>query len=355
MKEILSVIEQEGRQGVDAEEKVKRMSEELSAEDIDLLLTAIDSESGGPEGVKPAGDGRMIRIYDFKRPDRFTREQLRAISLIHERFARELTAPLADCFKAETHIHVASVDQLDYEAFTRCIPTPSAIAVLVSELKGAFILQIDPAISRAMLNRLFGGKGGEPGPRELTALEMKVMGDLISGYVLKPLQDAWENVIDLNPVLARLETNPRFAPLAPPYETTVVISFECGIGEAEGMLNLCFPYQSIVPVLKRLNARWWYSGRETRKEEGKEEEMRIPLPEALERIPVSITVQLGRALKPLKEVKGLEAGSVIELDTLAGEALEVYAGGVLIGKGEAVVIVENFGIRISEVSGGGNG
>jgi flagellar motor switch protein FliM len=327
------------------------MTDVLSSEEIDRLLTAIDVEIGGPEGVKPAVDCRRIRIYDFKRPDKFTKEQIRVLSIIHERFARELTALFAAYFRKDTHVHVVSVDQMSYEEFTRCIPTPSALAVINSELNGASILEIDPAVSRAMLNRLFGGNGETEESHELTALEMKVMKDLIDSCVLKPLQDAWENVIDLRPVLTAIETTPQFVQIAPSCEMTVLITFECGLGEAEGMINLCIPYQTIRPVVNRLSAQWWYS----RREERKEKSMETPFHEAVGQIQIPVTVQLGKAMKTLNDVRSIGEGTIIELDNLAGEPCAVYAGNVLIGRGEVVVIDEKFGIRITEVTGGGNG
>jgi flagellar motor switch protein FliM len=327
------------------------MTEVLTQEEINQLLTAIRNGDTEPDDFVPVAETRKVKIYNFKRPDKFTKEQIRSISIIHETFARELSAALTNYLIKDVHVRVASVDQLTYEEFIHAVPTPTTLVILNSELKGRVILEIDPAISHAIINRLFGGNGEVKEQHELTALEIKVMEDVINSCALQPLQNAWKKVISLNPAIEQIDTNPQFCRIAPPREMIVLVTFECTAGEVGGMINFCIPYPAIVPVLGRLNAQYWYSGVEPQKEKI----MKTPLNEALGEVQIPITVQLGKAVKQLKDIKKIEKGTIIELDALAGEPCAVYAGGVLIGRGEVVVIDENFGIRITEITGGGNG
>ena len=128
------------------------MTEVLSQDEIDQLLTAISAGDTEPEDFRPVNDTRKIKIYDFKRPDKFSKEQIRTVSIMHETFARLTTNSLSGQLRSMVHVHVASVDQLTYEEFIRSIPTPTTLAVInMDPLKGNAILEIDPAATRSGL------------------------------------------------------------------------------------------------------------------------------------------------------------------------------------------------------------
>ena len=325
------------------------MTEVLSQDEIDQLLAAVNAGDTDPDDFRPASDSRKIKMYDFKRPDKFSREQIRTVSIIHESFARDVTALFSGCFKSLVHVHVASVDQLTYEEFIRSVPTPTTLAVLGMEaLKGSAVLEIEPAITHTMINRLFGGAGEVKEQHELTALEKKVMGDIITNHILAPLRSAWKRIIDLNPSLTGIDTIPQFCQIVPPTEMIVLVTFECKIDETEGIINLCLPYLTITPILPRLTAEFWYTCVESKQEipDGA-----VSLSEALDKISIPVTVELGKKNMPLKEVRDIGEGTIIELDKLAGDTVDIFAGGVPIGRGEVVVIDENFGVRVTEIVG----
>jgi flagellar motor switch protein FliM len=155
------------------------MSEVLSQEEIDQLLTAINA--GDTEDFIPAKDRRKIKIYDFKRPDRFSREQIRTFSTMHETFARLTVADLSTLLCSMVHIRVASVDQLTYEEFIRSLPCPTALADINMEpLKGNAIMEIDPAITFSIIDKICGGCGdGTKYQHELTDIETFIMEGII--------------------------------------------------------------------------------------------------------------------------------------------------------------------------------
>jgi flagellar motor switch protein FliM len=219
-------------------------------------------------------------------------------------------------------------------------------------LDGRAVLEIDPAITHTMIDRLFGGNGEIKQQHELTPLEMKIMEDVINDNVLGPLHSAWDKIVELKPVLERLDTNPQFSQIVPPPEMTVLVTMECRIGDTEGMVNICYPYLTISSILNRLTAQFWYSGVEKKPD-------RLPLEttlnEVLDKVNIPIRVELGKKNLPLKELKEMGEGTILELDKLTGEPVDIYAGEELVGYGEVVVIDENFGVRVVEVVGGKNG
>jgi flagellar motor switch protein FliM len=201
-----------------------------------------------------------VKVYDFKRPDKFSRDQIRTVSIMHETFARLCTASLSAQLRSLVQVHVQSVDQLTYEEFIRSIPNPTTLAVTSMEpLKGSAILEIDPCITFSIIDRLFGGRArGMKISRDLTDIEQSVMQGIIV-KMHKNLREAWHTVIDLKPGLVGIETNTLFAQIVPPSEMVVLVTLEMKVGDSEGYMNLCIPYLTIEPIIPKLSAQYWYS------------------------------------------------------------------------------------------------
>jgi flagellar motor switch protein FliM len=286
------------------------MTEVLSQDEIDQLLTAISAgDVEAEEAPKPA-EQRKIKIYDFKRPDKFSKEQIRTVSIMHETFARLTTTSLSAQLRSLVQVHVASVDQLTYEEFIRSIPNPTTLAVInMDPLKGSAILEIDPAITFSIIDRLFGGKGESAKvSRDLTDIEQSVMEGIIV-RVLGNMREAWSQVIDLRPRLGQIETNPQFAQIVPPTEMVVLVTLETKVGDVEGMMNFCIPYLTIEPIISKLSAQYWYSS----VRRGATTENLNILRERLATVEVSVVAEVGSMQLTVREVLALSVGDVIRL------------------------------------------
>jgi flagellar motor switch protein FliM len=286
------------------------MTEVLSQDEIDQLLTAINAGETEIESIKPTADTRKIKIYDFKRPDKFSKEQIRTVQNMHETFARLTTTTLSAQMRALVHVHVASVDQLTYEEFIRSIPTPTTLAVVsMDPLKGQAILEIDPSVTFTIIDRLFGGSGeGAKLNRELTDIEHSVMEGVIV-RILGNMREAWTQVIDLRPRLSQIETNPQFAQIVPPSEMVVLVTLETKVGEVEGMMNLCIPYMTIEPIVSKLSAQFWYSS----VRRGATTENLNILKEKLSTVEIPVIAEVGHISIPVRDVLALRRGDVIRL------------------------------------------
>jgi flagellar motor switch protein FliM len=286
------------------------MTEVLSQDEIDQLLTAINAGETEIESIKPTADTRKIKIYDFKRPDKFSKEQIRTVQNMHETFARLTTTTLSANMRALVHVHVASVDQLTYEEFIRSIPTPTTLAVVsMDPLKGQAILEIDPSVTFTIIDRLFGGSGeGAKLNRELTDIEHSVMEGVIV-RILGNMREAWTQVIDLRPRLSQIETNPQFAQIVPPSEMVVLVTLETKVGEVEGMMNLCIPYMTIEPIVSKLSAQFWFSS----VRRGATTENLNILKEKLSSVEIPVIAEVGHINIPIRDVLALRKGDVIRL------------------------------------------
>ncbi len=322
------------------------MTEVLSQEEIDQLLTAINAGETEPEDFRPAADTRKIKIYDFKRPDKFSKEQIRTVSIMHETFARLTTTSLSANLRSMVHVHVASVDQLTYEEFIRSIPTPTTLAIInMDPLKGNAILEIDPAVTFSIIDRLFGGSGeGTKAQHELTDIEQSVMEGIIV-RILGNMREAWAQVIDLRPRLGQIDTNPQFAQIVPPTEMVVLVTLETKVGEVEGMMNFCIPYLTIEPIIGKLSAQYWYSS----VRRGTTTENLNILKEKLSNVEMNVVAEIGKIQLPVRDVLSLRAGDVVRLyNVRVGDPMTLNIGNKkkfmcrpgVIGKKMAVQIVK---------------
>ncbi len=322
------------------------MNEVLSQDEIDQLLQAISSgETEANDDFKPVNDTRKIKIYDFKRPDKFSKEQIRTISIMHETFARLTTTSLSAQLRSIVHVHVASVDQLTYEEFIRSIPTPTTLAVInMDPLKGNAILEIDPAITFSMIDRLFGGtgQGGAKVQRDLTDIEQSVMEGIIV-RILANMREAWTQVIDLRPRLAQIETNPQFAQIVAPSEMVVLVTLETKVGDEEGMMNFCIPYITIEPIISKLSSQFWFS---SIRRSSTTQYLGV-LKEKLSDVAMDVVAEIGSIDLPIRDVLALQVNDVVRLSNVkitdpltlsVGNKKKFYCQPGVIGKKMAVQI-----------------
>ncbi len=322
------------------------MTEILSQDEIDALLTAISTGEVDTTEYSATQEQRKVKIYDFRRPDKFSKDQIRTLQMMHETFARLTTTALSAQLRALVSVHVASVDQLTYEEFVRSIPNPTTLAVInMDPLKGSGVLEIDPSITFTIIDKLFGGVGESSRiTRELTDIELSVMEGIIV-RILGNLREAWSNVIDLRPRLGNIETNPQFAQIVPPNDMVVLITLETKVGEVEGMTNLCIPYITIEPIISKLSAQYWYSS--IRK--GTTDENLAIIQGRLENVELLVVAEIGEVSITMAEVLDLKIGDVIKLpDTKVNSDMVLRVGGRKKYKCRPGVIGSRVAVQIGE-------
>ncbi len=322
------------------------MNEVLSQDEIDQLLQAISTGESESDDFKPVSDTRRIKIYDFRRPDKFSKEQIRTVSNMHETFARLTTTSLSAQLRTLVHTHVASVDQLTYEEFIRSIPTPTTLAVVnMDPLKGNAVLEIAPEITFIMIDRLFGGSGDTGGKvnRDLTDIEQSVMEGIIV-RILANMRESWTQVIDLRPRLQQIETNPQFAQIVPPSEMVILVTLEIKIGDEAGMMNICIPYLTIEPIVSKLSSQFWFSS----VRRSSTTQYLGTLKEKLSDVEMELVAAIGSEKVPIRDVVNLHVGDVIRLQntkitdplTLAvGNKKKFYCQPGVVGKKMAIQVI----------------
>jgi flagellar motor switch protein FliM len=300
-------------------------SEVLSQSEIDALLAALSTGEMSAEELKKEEAEKKVKVYDFKRALRFSKDQIRSLTRIHENFARLLTTFFSAQLRTYVQISVASADQIPYEEFIRSIPKMTILNVFeVLPLEGRILMEVNPNIAYAMLDRVMGGRGSSVNKVDnLTEIETKIMSNLFE-KAFSNLRDAWESVAEINPILAEFEVNPQFLQMVSPNDTVVVISLNTQIAETSGMINICIPHVVLEPIMPRLSVHYWM---QTHKKE------RIPQEiEALEKrvklAQIPVIAELGTSTITIQEFLQLDVGDVIQLDQMIQQPLVIKIGDI---------------------------
>ena len=300
------------------------MADVLSQNEIDELLSAISTGVVNAENIKQEQKQKKIKLYDFKQPDKFSKDQIRTLYMLHENFARLLNTYLSAHLRTMVQVSVASVDQLTYEEFIRSMPNPSVISIFeMRPLSGNALMEINPSIVFSIIDRLFGGVGTPPAkPRELTDIEQSIVARLVN-KALESLSEAWRQVVNIEPRLEVIESNPQFTQIVPPNDMVVIITLQTRIAQTEGFINLCIPYLVLEPIMPKLTTSFWVASSIARA--GSKTNV-TQMQKKLERTLVPLMVELGKINVTVGEMLDLTVGDVIRLDSKVNEELPIIIG-----------------------------
>lgn len=297
----------------------------LSQSEIDALLSAISTGEMSADDMKKEDESKRVKVYDFKRALRFSKDQIRSLTRIHENFARLLTTFFSAQLRTYVQITVASVDQIPFEEFVRSIPNMTLINVFeVPPLDGNILMEINPNIAYSMLDRLMGGTGASySNVDNLTEIEQKIMTNLFERS-FDNLREAWENVAEIDPMLVELEVNPQFLQMISPNETVVVISLNTIIGETTGMINICIPHVVLEPIIHNLSVQYWM---QSNTKEATPEQMKS-LEKRVKQTDIDVIAELGSTAITIDDFLHLNVGDVIEIDQKITDPLILKVGSI---------------------------
>lgn len=303
------------------------MSDVLSQNEIDSLLSDMSS---GAVDVDEILTSKTVQgentNYDFGRPNRISKNQVRTLQNIHESFAEVFGYYLVSKLQTVVSITVSSVDQLFYSEFILSVSNPSCLYVFdIEGTDGSGILEISPQLALTLLDRLLGGQAeNQEKSRTITPIEQAVIRGIIE-HAFSDLKSAWKTIADLNFRFSRLEMEADFVQIAPASEIVVVISFDVNIGTQTFLLNLCFPTFALEEILAQLN-RQQVTTQATKISEIKMKENMGMLTRHLESSYLTVFAELGKTSLSVKEILELKKGDVLKLSKRINEHIEVIIG-----------------------------
>ena len=322
------------------------MADVLSQSEIDNLLKALNSGEIDVDEIKDQSSELQVKNYDFKRPAKFSKEHLRTLELIFEHYGRLLSTNLPVYLRKNVQVNVASSETVTFSEFSNALANPVILAVVnFRPLPGDIIIEMTENLGYAIVDRMLGGKGvALEKTRDFSEIELSIL-DKIMVICMQLLREPWKNVVEVNPMLERIETNPQFAQIIAPNEMIAIVTLNIKIGEVEGFMNISLPYITLEDIIDNLNTKFWFSTM-TRDTDEKYDEY---LQSMLKRVDVPVKALLGRSMVTVNDFAGLQVGDIIRLDSNVDSALEVYVGNIKKFTAVAGESNEKYALKVTSV------
>ncbi len=315
----------------------------LSQNEIDSLISAL-SVGGIKEEEKVEEDAGEHRVYDFRRPSKFSKEQMRTLQVIHDNYARILGNFLGAYLRVPVQIQLVSASQVTYEEFAFSLPVPTLVTIFeMSPELGSAMLEASPSFCFPLIDLIFGGDGAIPKQlRELTDIEITVM-KRINSKLLENLRYVWEDIAELAPRVESMDTNPQFNQMFASTETVALLTFSAQVKDNDGLINLCFPYITLEKIIPKLTSQFWFNQASMETSPFHEKlAMR-----QIEKVDVEFTAVMGRTTVTLHDFLQFQEGDIIQLSCMEGEDLDIYVEGELLFKGQPGGLGQNLAVQIT--------
>lgn len=321
------------------------MSEVLSQNEIDNLLAALSTGELDADTLSDTNE-KQVKNYDFKRPAKFSKEHLRTLEIIHEHYGRLLSTNLPVYLRKTVQVAVASSETVTFSEFTNALASPSILGIInFHPLNGTIILDMAPNLGFAMIDRMLGGQGEAlDRSRDFSEIEMTILQKMMV-VCMQLMRDPWKNVVEVNPVLDRIETNPAFAQIISPSDMIAIVTLNVKIGDTEGFFNICLPFFTLEDVMDKLNTKFWFSNMT----EISGEEYSDYLEAMIRHVDIPIRAVLGGSSISVGDFMMLQPGDVIRVDTDVDSELDVYVGNIRKFTGLPGYNKDKFAMKITSV------
>jgi flagellar motor switch protein FliM len=296
--------------------------------------TPVEADSGRDEANKPSKPlppRQRVVTYDFKRPERVGKDQMRALQSLHEGFARNFGATLSALLRTLAESKLISVDQLTYSEFVYSLEIPTCFNLLRPlPLDGNWILDISPSILYPMIDRMLGGKSSTESllKRPLSDIELRLTSRVTNAF-LRNLKDAWSNAVELDLQVERVESNPQLVQIVPPNEVVILVSLEIVVANNRGTVNLCIPFNTIERIGSKLTSNNWISYASSRSNAATANQIEA----LIDQSQVEVVVDLVNTDIRAVDLINLQVGDIITTEKDYRSPLEVSVAGI--GKFEA--------------------
>jgi len=322
------------------------MAEVLSQSEIDALLSALSTGDVQPEQFKERDEKHKIKKYDFRSPQKFSKDHIRTLEMVHDSFARIVSNYLSGQLRKHVKIEIQTVEQITYEEFVHSIPNPTILTLFsMPPLQGNILLEMNPEFSRQILDILLGGTGvrGER-VKEFSEIDKNILSN-ITTEMIKSMVLAWDGILNVKPEFEMLETNPSANQTLAPNEPVALLSFSVELGKTNTYMNLCVPYLSVEKVLDKLVVQYWFKN----DSEYEDEESNKKLFKGIEPVEVNMHVELGETEINIDDFLKLSIGDIIILDKPSIDPVVVFVEEDPCFIGKPGKIGNNIGVEILDI------
>ena len=321
------------------------MGEVLSQSEIDSLLAALSTGELDTEKITQQ-DEKQVKNYDFARPAKFSKEHLRTLEFIYEHYGRLLSTTLPVYLRKHVQVSVVSSETVVFSEFSNALINPVILGVVnFHPLSGTIIIDMASNLGFAMIDRMLGGQGVPlKKGRDFSEIELTII-DKIVTICMQLMKEPWKNVVEIDPFLEKVETNPQFAQIISPTDMIAIVTLNIKIGDVEGLMNICLPFFTLENVMDKLNTKYWFSTIKDSSDEDYEQYVEM----MIRKVDVPLRVELGTNTITVNDFTQLQCGDIIRLDTKTDSELSVYVGNIKKFTALPGTSEEKYAVRVTSV------
>ncbi|MTK11762.1 MAG: flagellar motor switch protein FliM [Clostridiaceae bacterium] len=322
------------------------MADVLSQSEIDALLAALSAGELSPDEMPKEEDKQKVKPYDFRSPQKFSKDHIRTLELIHDNYARIISNYLTAQVRNNVKVKIESVQQITYEEFIHSVPNPTILTIFkMPPLSGSVLFETNPQFVFQVIDVLLGGNGiGKFKNREFTDIDKNII-KVVNTGLISNLRLAWEDVLEVHPEIEGLETNPALNQTLAPNEPVALITFSVEMGKSSTFINICIPYLSIEKMLDKLVVQYWFQ----ESDEDVLQESREKLRERLNIVNIKLTAVLGTAQITVNEFLKLGVGDVITLNEKNSSPIKLVVEDEPYYYGKPGILGKNMGVQILDI------
>ena len=300
------------------------MGEVLSQSEIDNLLAALSTGELDVDQMQENSE-KQVKDYDFKRPAKFSKEHLRTLEIIYEHYGRLISTNLPIYLRKTVQMTVASSETVTFSEFSNALSNPVILGIIdFKPLNGNVIMELSPNLGFTMIDRMLGGTGTPlERTRDFSEIEMTIITKLMI-ICMQLMKEPWKNVLDISPIMERIETNAQFAQVIAPTDMIAIVTLNMRIGEVEGYMNICLPYFTLEEIMDKLNTKYWFSTMQ----KDDTSDYHDYIESLIRRVDVPVKAVLGTSSISVNEFLGLQVGDVIRLNSTVGSEMDIYVGNI---------------------------
>jgi flagellar motor switch protein FliM len=322
------------------------LAEVLSQNEIDQLFHAISA--GEPFAEEILGEPEQkVRVYDFSKANKFSKEQIRTLHIIFEALSRQMSTYFSGILRTLCEVNVVSVEEQIFKEFNNSLPTPVVLALLgLTPLQGSLLMSVSPVVAYGIINRLFGGSGksGES-DRTFTEIELAVLERILRQF-LPLMVEPWEKITKVDPVLERLETSSQFTQIVNLNEAAAIITMQLKTGDMDGFINFCLPHIAIEPIAKQLTTTLMFSGKLKARVVG---DNSFVIQQRILNTSLNITAILAETKMTVEDILSLRPGDVIQLDNTTNDLIKIKVEHLTKAFGKLGVRNHKYAIKLTKI------
>jgi flagellar motor switch protein FliM len=310
----------------------------ISSEEMSALLPETD---GGAAGEREKRS--RVTLYNFRRPDRLSKEQIRSLYLLHDLFANAMSSSLPLFLRTFSEVTLISVEQQSYSEYLKGLADPTTIfPISAYHLRGVFAIELSSSVAFPTIDRMLGGEGKTLNDhRAATELELKILEGFLS-VIIESYRESWKPIIELRFEIAGRETRPQLLQITAPNEVVVAVSYQVQIGETRGSMSVCLPVAMLEPIIEKFSQSSYSS------KKANTPEATHALLKTLSTVRFPVSAELKKLSVPVADLMDLAVGDVMKTGHRLDEPLDIYLGQTVKFKGRLAALESSVVAQITE-------